>query len=268
MSTVHTNPEIAYDQYDFQKTIITIDKHGNLDEVVSLDEKIKVSKDWRSFSEGNKPEDGYLSKGATKFAFMGRYKDAPYAIFQCKACPGVNEALNCTDLMVELKLLVHGQYFAESFAQHAQMYSVQIPGLDIHWNAHGAFIGTVTNAWLDDMSSLVFETFLVAPLLDMSDLYTERKSSGSMAAGHSIDVVGSAIDTYAHHVLVDSDGTLLLTDLQGMLQAKDTGFWDGGSAEIRAWQGAHKCKELCTKLKLKNVHTHHGPLCISFSQTC
>jgi hypothetical protein len=67
---VRTDPQIAYDQYDFQKTVITIDKDGNLEEVVTLDEKIEVSKDWRSFSDGDKPEDGYLSKGATKFAFM------------------------------------------------------------------------------------------------------------------------------------------------------------------------------------------------------
>lgn len=56
----------------------------------------------------------------------------------------------------------------------------------------------------------------MVPLLDMSGLYTERKFSGSTTAGHSVDVVGSAIDAYAHHVLVDSDGTLLLTDLQCM----------------------------------------------------
>jgi hypothetical protein len=50
----------------------------------------------------------------------------------------------------------------------------------------------------------------------MSNLYTERKFSGSTTAGCSIDMVGSAIDAYAHHVLVDSGGVLLLTDLQGM----------------------------------------------------
>jgi hypothetical protein len=70
LSTVRTDPQVAYDEYDFQKTVITIDQHGNLEEVVSLDEKIEISKDWRTFSEGDKPENGYLLKGATKFAFM------------------------------------------------------------------------------------------------------------------------------------------------------------------------------------------------------
>lgn len=52
--------------------MVTIDENGNLEEAVTLDEKIEVSRDWRSFTEGDKPEDGYLSKGATKFAFMVR----------------------------------------------------------------------------------------------------------------------------------------------------------------------------------------------------
>jgi hypothetical protein len=70
LSAERKDPKVAYDQYDFHKTVVTIDKHGNLEEEVSLDEKIEVSRDWHSFSEGDKPKDGYLSKGATKFAFM------------------------------------------------------------------------------------------------------------------------------------------------------------------------------------------------------
>ncbi|GLB37946.1 hypothetical protein LshimejAT787_0409970 [Lyophyllum shimeji] len=212
-SAVRPTPQIAYDQYDFTKITITIDAHGNMDETVSLDEKIEISKNWRGFSEGDKSEDGYLSKGATKFAFMGRVAGAPYAIFQCMPGSGVDELSNRTDLIAELKLLVQGQYFAESFARRAQTYDVRIP--DIRWNSCNAFVGTVTDAWLDETSSLVFETFLAAPLLDTANLYTERKFSGSTTAGQSIDVVGSAIDAYAHHVLVDSEGTFLLTDLQG-----------------------------------------------------
>ena len=70
MSTICTSPQIAYDQYEFQKTMITIDEHGNLEEVVSLDKKIEISKNWCPFSEGNKPEDRYPLKGAMKFSFM------------------------------------------------------------------------------------------------------------------------------------------------------------------------------------------------------
>lgn len=70
LSTEHKDPQVTYDQYEFHKMEVTIDEHGNLEEEVSLDEKIEVSKDWHSFSEGNKPKGGYLLKGATKFAFM------------------------------------------------------------------------------------------------------------------------------------------------------------------------------------------------------
>ena len=59
---------------------------------------------------------------------QGRFAGAEYAIFQCKPRSAVDETSNRTDLMAELKLLVHGQYFAESFARRAQTYNVRIPG--------------------------------------------------------------------------------------------------------------------------------------------
>lgn len=57
----------------------------------------------------------------------GQFNDIPYTIFQCKPATGVNEASNHADLMAELKLLVQGQYFAESFAKRANTYGVRIP---------------------------------------------------------------------------------------------------------------------------------------------
>ena len=84
-------------------------------------------------------------------------------------------------------------------------------GPDIRWNAAGSFIGIVN----EEDATLEFNTFLAAPFLDTSTLYVERKFSGGTTAGRSKDIVGSAIDAYAHHVLLDSNGELLLTDLQG-----------------------------------------------------
>lgn len=66
-----------------------------------------------------------------------------------------------------------------------------------------------------DTRSLAFKMFLAAPLLITTGLYNERKFSGSDKAGNNIDMIGCAIDTYAHHILVDSEGTFLMTDLQG-----------------------------------------------------
>jgi len=48
---LQTHVAIEYDEYEFQKTVITVDEHGNLEETVSLKEKIEVSRNWHSFCE-------------------------------------------------------------------------------------------------------------------------------------------------------------------------------------------------------------------------
>lgn len=77
-------------------------------------------------------------------------------------------------------------------------------------------IGAPPNEGEEDNWSLIFPDFLATPLLSTAGLYTERKFSGCNEAGHSVDDIGRAIDAFAHHVLVDSHGSFLLTDLQGM----------------------------------------------------
>jgi hypothetical protein len=80
-------------------------------------------------------------------------------------------------------------------------------------------VGTVSDPWRDAVDdgkrSMIFETFLASPLLPSGGLYKERKFSGSKIAGHNVDGLGQAVDAYAHHVLADSGGEMLLTDLQG-----------------------------------------------------
>ncbi|KAG6883407.1 hypothetical protein C0993_006361 [Termitomyces sp. T159_Od127] len=266
-------PQIEFDKYNCDKTTFIIDADGNLDKVVSRNEEIEIAKNWRQFAVTDKVEGGYLSKGATKYAFMGRIGSRMYAIFQCGVTSQVDEASNHADLIAELKLLVLGQYFADSFATRAKMYGVRIP--NIRWNSEGAFVGKATNCWLDEDSSLMFESFLAAPLLDTSALYTERKFSGSIIAGCSVDVVGVTIDAYAHHIFIDTDGEMILTDLQGIVgpdqsvilfdpqahsRTKDSGFWDQGFEGIEAWKEAHKCNEMCKKLRLKGKEVSQGPL--------
>lgn len=63
-------PQIAYEEHEFQKVTIATDESGNLEEVVSLDEKIEISRDWRLHCDGAGPADGYISKGLSKYAFM------------------------------------------------------------------------------------------------------------------------------------------------------------------------------------------------------
>ncbi|RDB24996.1 hypothetical protein Hypma_007390 [Hypsizygus marmoreus] len=273
--------ELDYDFYSFTKTAFTMDSEGNIEEVLSIDsDKIEISRHWRKFI-GDKAEDGYLGQGSMKFAFMGRIGDVKYAILQSKMETDTDEARNKADLIAELQLLTYGQYFVNSFAVRASTYNVAIPSFK--WNSEGAFVGTVLrDEWFDaeeDTScSLPFTTFLATPLLPSvsSGLYRERKFSGSLSAGHSVDEVGSMIDAYAYHTLVDSEGRFLMTDLQGIVgpdksvilfdpQAhshnKSTGFWDGGLDEIKAWQKSHKCNAVCRKLRLKGaVLENTGPL--------
>jgi hypothetical protein len=68
-----------------------------------------------------------------------------------------------------------------------------------------------------DNRSLIFATFLATPLLSTGGLYTERKFSGCDEAGDNADDIGRAVDAFAHHVLVDSMGSIVLTDLQGFI---------------------------------------------------
>jgi hypothetical protein len=70
LSAVPPLRNIEYDRYDFKRTTFVIDAEGNLDEILSIDvEQIEISKHWHAFI-GDKPQDGYLSQGATKFAFL------------------------------------------------------------------------------------------------------------------------------------------------------------------------------------------------------
>lgn len=131
-----------------------------------------------------------------------------------------------------------GQYFADSFIRRANIHEVSIPSkflllrfsskaqlfdwLGLRWNFAGAFLGSVTSDLLPppqdedkNTRSLLFKEFLAAPLLVTKGLYTERKFSGCLEAGDNNDNVGRVIDAYAHHILVDSGGTILMTDLQG-----------------------------------------------------
>jgi len=94
--------------------------------------------------------------------------------------------------------------------------------LGIAWNVKGAFVGTVTaqippkpmdNA---DDRTLLFKTFLAAPLLSCDGLYVERKFCGNTDIPQNGDRLGLTIDAYIHHALLDSGKTVLLSDLQGM----------------------------------------------------
>ncbi|KAG6852271.1 hypothetical protein C0991_001402 [Blastosporella zonata] len=245
--------EIPYDRYKFTTTTFMTDAEGNVDEHIGIEEQtIKIASDWQSHIDGGVPMGGYLAKGLMKFAFLGRFDNRQYAIFQCKPIT-VTASQNLIDLTAELRLMALGQYFADSFKRRA--YTLGIDVLSLRWNFSGAFLGSVISELppppegdKKDTRSLIFKEFLAAPLLSTRGLYTERKFSGCNEAGDNSDHVGCIVDAYAHHVLIDSGGTLLMTDLQGTFQ--NTGFWDEGIIAMKKWQSEHKCKALCRKLGL------------------
>jgi myosin-heavy-chain kinase len=70
----------------------------------------------------------------------------------------------------------------------------------------------------DDDQSLIYSTFLATLLLPTGPSYKEMKFSGNTEVGDNSRAIGHAVDTYAHHTVVDSLGTVLFADLQGMHQ--------------------------------------------------
>lgn len=161
-----------------------------------------------------------------------------YALLQSKAISS-SEVLNRTDLTDELALLSLGQYFVDAFYERTKFVGLKgLPGkyrfvcvaavhaliafLEMKWNVDGAFLGELEVAVPrapvnsdDDDRSLLFSTFLAVAVLPSGLLYTEEKFSGNVEAGKNSGSIREAVDAFAHHVVVTSQGTVLFADLQG-----------------------------------------------------
>lgn len=62
--------QLEYDTHNFTRLTFTIDDEGNLSENKSVEiEAIEIAKDWQR-DIGDKPKNGYISKGFMKFAFL------------------------------------------------------------------------------------------------------------------------------------------------------------------------------------------------------
>jgi len=91
----------------------------------------------------------------------------------------------------------------------------------MRWNTEGAFVGRLTEPLPprdnpdEDNRSLIFTTFLAAPILPSGPSYKEIKFSGNTEVGQNSGTIGHALDTFAHHVVVDSQKSVLFVDLQG-----------------------------------------------------
>ncbi|KAI0719351.1 hypothetical protein C8T65DRAFT_736687 [Cerioporus squamosus] len=274
---------IEYTEFKFRKTVCNVDPTQGTADMEKLDkeEVIKIAKNWQRYNTSKEPVAGWLGGGYSKFAIRGSYGTPPqkYAILQMAPLGGIFSTMqeNATTLLDELKLLCLSQYFADTFKRRASVYGVAIP--DIRFNAEGAFIGEIDpdalppppmdlNEPSPDTRALLYTTFLATPLVDKLEGYVERKFSGSLQVGQNKDVIGRAIDAFAHHVLDDSQNTCILVDLQGFVKGdsvilfdpqahtKDwgkTGFWDNGAAEIKNFEKVHSCNSFCRQLHLSDL---------------
>ncbi|KAG1725925.1 hypothetical protein EDB19DRAFT_1914862 [Suillus lakei] len=232
-----------------------------------------VVKGWQTHIKAGKPHQGYLGQGLTKFVFQGRHNNTDCAILQCKQIRS-SETDNATDLR------------AENNGVHT------LPKM--RWNISGAFIGKLTGELADapkngedDSRSLVFSVFMVLPLLPTGVLCKEIKFSGSEEVGVNHDSLGSAVDAYAHHVVVDSMHEIVISDIQGIITPDrtivffdphtqaDSGYWDQGQPAINTFMESHKCNKFCKALGLevqasttepspRSSNNHKGPLRIGF----
>ncbi|EED85595.1 predicted protein [Postia placenta Mad-698-R] len=232
-------------------------------------ETILVAKDWQQYIAGGLREGGYIGKGYSKFAFEGRLGTIPVAIFQMRPIGDPSDRdLNQRDMIAELRILALGQYFLDAFYRRVKAYHVK--GLP------GTFVGQVTSELPPppasiadkDTRSLLYDMFLAAPLLETRDIepgYKEVKYSGTDCAGQNTDTLGVAIDAFAHHTLVDSQGTLVFVDLQGLIKLSgkfviydpqiqslegSAGFYDKGKAGIDTFIKQHTCNGVCRALGL------------------
>ncbi|KAJ4489133.1 kinase-like domain-containing protein, partial [Lentinula lateritia] len=209
------------------------------------------------------------------------------ALFMHKPVGSSND-LNKAGLHAELDLLVQGNGFAQSFKLRASAVGLKLP--DIKYNAENAFVGTITTPLpasplpvddavveFDEDRSLLFDTFLVVPLLQTRGIFTERKFSGNMQTGDNTDYVGEVVDAFAHHFLEETSCMFMLADIQGVVgpdcsitlfdpqahsTAGDSGKWDQGSNVIKKFCDEHHCNRVCRQLKLKSLKDqYHDSSC-------
>ncbi len=63
----------------------------------------------------------------------------------------------------------------------------------------------------------MFTEFLAAPYMTTNGIYKERKFCGSEGSFEDTDEPALLVAAFAHHVVVDSHGEYLITDLQGIV---------------------------------------------------
>ncbi|KAI0362995.1 hypothetical protein BV20DRAFT_959201, partial [Pilatotrama ljubarskyi] len=185
-------------------------------------EMIYIAKGWQHYKGSKEPRGGWLGRGFFKIAIQAIFRRKLYAIMQMQSLRNfaATPEENKKSLMNEHKLLGLAQYFVELFYERTSAY-----GIDISAEALVGELVCLDNlpaVPLDpqkpDDHTLIHPAFLATQLINKADGYTEVKFSDSMQLGKNTSSVGRAVNVFAHHVLVDSEGTCstcILVDLQG-----------------------------------------------------
>ncbi|KAK7018707.1 hypothetical protein VNI00_018300 [Paramarasmius palmivorus] len=279
-STDHSNvinSILEFETFEFKQYLCQVEDTGNTTIELSAQIKsIEVGKGWEKHFRAQKRSGAFLGKGMWKIAIKGRYEGRMMAILQYNPQLASNED-NRTRLLQELALLKTGEVLLKSFRERAASQKCTIP--EIKWNSD-VFVGTITRLLPpskfpledgdDEDRSLVFDTFLAAPLLEIAGSGSEeRKFSGNSQTGRNIDIIGQAIDAFAHHVVEETEGAYLFADIQGIVtptgttilydpqahstQVGGTGPWDLGGNEIETFRKQHKCTRICAQLGLSSL---------------
>ncbi|KAJ3871012.1 hypothetical protein F5051DRAFT_446772 [Lentinula edodes] len=277
--TSHARYAIHYETFSYWKTVCHLSSNSDTHfEILADSHEIEVPKGWVKYIKAGAADGGYISKGLYKYCISARVEGKQVTLFMHKPVGSSNE-LNKTGLHAELDLLTQGNGFAQSFKLRASAAGVKVP--DLKYNAENAFIGTIDPSLaarplpIDDMAvesneecSLLFNTFLVVPLLQTKGVFTERKFSGNTQTGDNTDYIGEVVDAFAHHVLKETNRTFMLADIQGVVgpdrsitlfdpqahsSTGDSGEWDQGNVVIEKFCEEHYCNNVCRKLLLTSL---------------
>ncbi|KAF9013670.1 hypothetical protein BDZ89DRAFT_1142538 [Hymenopellis radicata] len=222
-----------------------------------------VAQDWTT--EGSS---SLLGQGACKNVFKGSVDKVSVALAQNKTASSTVDQ-NLEDLTVELRSLHQLSYFMDSFLQRMKINHVKYDAA-ISWNSKPSYILHVDNTsreWgsSNASQSMPFPDVLVTPLID-SAMAKFMKFSGTEDFEENTGPIGRMLEAFTHHVVQDSEQSILPSDLQGfvfpsgeviLIDAQmhtsrgQNGFADKGMPLIQAWIDSHRCTQWCKDLDLQ-----------------
>lgn len=91
--------------------------------------------------------------------------------------------------------------------------------IEFKWNSEGAFIGRLSKSedcpYICDVGPLPYAFILVVPLLDIKKKDSVRFTDPDTYKNWQERKMASAMSTFVHYAFLESDRTLVFSDLQG-----------------------------------------------------